>query len=294
MATGFGVDPKSDGTSGTSSADIRKIFGGIYTPGIISGATVTTSGSAMQYTVSSGVVSIRPSSGESILAPVAAATINTAAAPATGTRTDTIYAQQRYATIEGDANVIVDVTSGALPARSIVLKKYIVSAGQTNTNAAVRTGGVDYSIPYGASLGGLHYAKYTAMGMGGNLPNSLTRVCSGSFYLPTDRRVIFKVRAVISARDAVGFDNSKYCEYGFLPNIDGGDILIFSTTGLHQAVQNTYFECEMDVLAGTHTTNLGMLRMVGPGTARGWQGTDALGFGRNGIEFSVEDLGPVK
>src|SRR4029453_13484136 len=179
MASGFGVDASADGTSGTSSSDIRKIFGGLYSPGIISGCTITTSASTMQFTIAAGVVAIRPATGETILAPLAQQTITTSSAPATGTRTDILYVQQRYPSIEGDANLVFGVST-VLPARAVAIKKFIISAGQTNTNAAVATGGVDYSIPYGASLGQLWKYQDTTNAA---YPNALTAKGNGTIYL---------------------------------------------------------------------------------------------------------------
>lgn len=292
MVSGFGVDPSADKTTGTSSSDIRKIFGGLYTPGIVNGAKVTTSATNMTYTVSSGVAAISTGTGEVVLTPIPSGTVTGAAAPGSGTRTDIVYAQQRYPSIEGDATVSLGVAS-TLPARAVALKKFTVSAGNTNTNQAVATGGIDFSIPYGANLGRLHYYQHTSTGINGALPNTLTRVGHGSFYLPTDRRVRFRVFACISASGASGFDNSKYCEYGFLPNQNGADFVLWSTSGLHQAWESVYHETTMVLPQGTNTVNLGLVRLIGPGTAMGHYGVGSDGFGRNGIEFSVEDVGPA-
>jgi hypothetical protein len=288
MTSGFGVDGAADGSSGTSSADIRKIYGGLFTPGIISGCKVTTSASAMSYTVASGVVAIKSATAEIILAPVATTTVATAAAPSTGSRTDIVYVQQRYPSVEGDANIVVGVGT-TLPARAVELRRFVVGAGDLNTNATVATGGVNYSIPYGASLGVLHSWQNT---YSGPLSTSLIREGQGSITVPTDRRLKFSVNALLYANAASGFDNSKYTEHYFLPNIDGGDMVIFTTPGLHQAWGQYYWEHSINVSAGTHTVNLGSGRMVGPGQACTFYGVSS-GFGRTGIRFTVTDEGPV-
>jgi len=288
MTSGFGVDRASDGLSGTTAQDIRRIFGGLYTPGIISGCAVTTSGSAMEYTVAAGVVAIQTSVGEVVLAPVTQNTISTSSAPVSGTRTDIIYIKQRFPSVDTDANVVIGVGT-TLPTNAVEVKRFTVSAGQTNTNAAVATGGVNYSIPYGASLGNLHRWQNT---YSGPLSTSLIREGHGTFTIPTDRRVKFSVSALLYAVGASGFDNSKYTEHYFLPNIDGGDMVIFTTPGLHQAWGQYYWEHTINVSAGTHTTNLGSGRMVGPGQAATFYGT-AAGFGRTGIVYTVEDIGPA-
>lgn len=293
MTSGFGVEPTLSGgipTSGTTAADIRKIWGSLYTPGIITGCAVTTSPTSMQFSVATGVVAIQTSSGEIILAPVPAATVTTAAAPGSGTRVDIVWAKQRYPDIEGDSNIEVGV-SDTLPSRAVPIKKFTISAGQTNTNAAVQYAGIDYSIPYGASLGVLHRWQST---YSGPLTTSTTpvRQGQGTITVPTDRRVKFSVSALLYSVGATGFDNSKYVEQFYLPNIDGGDMCIFTTPGLHQSWAQYYWEHTINVSAGTHSVNIGEGRMVGPGTAATFYGTSG-GYGRTGKIFTVEDVGPA-
>lgn len=291
MTSGFGVDPTKDGTgaitSGTTSQDIQQIYGGLYTPGLVSGAAITTSASAMTYSVAAGTGVIPVSLGYNIPIPIPATVVNAPNGPASGSRTDIIYAQQRFPSIEGDSNVIVNVGT-TLPARAITLGTYTVPANVTNTNAATGPGDIGYAIPYGVGRGQLFQSTYTNSGV---LPNSLTRIGYGNIYLPTDRRLRFKVSALVYAVGANGFDNSKYCEYYFLPNIDNGDMVIWTTAGLHQAWATHNFEYDINVSAGHHTVNLGIGRMVGPGTAATFYGTDGNGFGRRGITFTVEDVG---
>jgi len=168
---------------------------------------------------------------------------------------------------------------------------FTVSAGNTNTSAAVRSGFKTYSIPRNGSLGLLHYWQNT---YSGSLSIPLLREGYGTIYLPTDRRVTFKVRAVLNAAGASGWDNTKYCEWGFLFGIDSGDFVLHTTPGLHQAWATYEFSTAIELSAGTHTVNLGSLRIVGPGVAETHYGVDGAGFGRRGIEFSVLDEGPVQ
>lgn len=277
MTSGFGVDEASDGNSGTQSSDIRKIFGGLYSPGIISGCTISTSPSVMSYTVAAGVVAIKTATGETILAPVPATTVNTAAAPATGSRTDIIYVQQRYPSIEGDANIAIGVAT-TLPARAVALKKYIVSAGNANTNAAVWTGGVDYSIPFGASLGILHQHR--------NTDNSwfTTAAAFGtaSIYLPTDRLLRVSILTSVSAADA------GYCEGAFDFKLDGVKKWKWNTTSLGQAWATYYWSDTIVVSAGNHTVSYDRYRSGGTGNP--WHHYSA--GDAPGTLFTVEDVGP--
>jgi hypothetical protein len=249
----------------------------------------------MTYTVNSGVVAISPVVGEVIMAPVQGATVTTAAAPGTGTRVDVVYAQQRQPA-SGDSYVVIGVVSFAteaaivMPENSQELSRFQVSAGQTNTNAAVRLGGLKYSIPYGGSLGVLHKWNNT---FNGALSIPLLREGHGTFELPTDRRIKFTMTAVLSAQGASGFDNSKYCEYGWIFNLDGGDHILHTTPGLHQAWGTYQFETVFEVPAGRHTCHVAGTRIVGPGIALLHYGVGGDGYGRRGQEFIVEDLGPI-
>jgi len=289
MTAGFGVDKGADG-SGTNSSDIRKIQGGLYSPGIISGCNVTFSSTAMTYTISPGVVAIQTAAGEIVLAPVAQTTVTVANGPSTGTRNDIIYVQQRYPSIEGDANIVVNVGQ-TLPARALRIRSYTVPTGATKTDLVVANDYRDYSIPYGASLGQLHYYNH-ASGIGTALPG-FQRFGFGSFSVPTDRLLRFKVFAVLGSSGAAGFDNSKYCEYGFIPSCNNNDFVLWSTGGLHQAWQSHYFEATWAVTAGPVEVNLIFTKIVGPGTPVVYRGGGSDGYGRRGIEFTVEDIGPV-
>lgn len=291
MAAGWGVEATvSNGNvvSGTTDTDVRKIWGGLYSPGIISGAKVTTSASAMSYTISAGVVAIQIATGEVVLAPVPQTTISTSAAPASGNRVDIIWVRQRFPSPDNTSEVIVECGT-TLPSKALPLRRFSIPAGITNTNSAVATGNIDYSIPYGASLGILHKYKYTGSI---TVPNAITRAGHGTIYLPTDRNVRFKYIGIHSAEGAVGFDNSKYTQLGCLPNVDGGDFVLWSSPGLHQAWQTVYFESTITLSAGSHTVNLGRFREVGPGNVKQWHGT-YNNFGREGATFTVEDAGPV-
>lgn len=303
MTSGWGVDAtvvNSVVTSGTESADVRKVWGALYTAGVINGCAITRSGSDMSYAVASGVVAVAAAVGEIIMAPVQGTTVPTLPAPGTGTRVDVVFAQQRQPT-DGDSTVKVDVlgfadeTSIVLPPASQELGRFLVSAGQTNTNAAVEIGDVQYSIPYGGSLGVLHYwqNKYD-----GDLFNGyINRIGHGTYNLPTDRLVRYSYRTVLSARNASGFDNNKYCEYGYLFNNDriggSGDFVLHTTPGLHQAWATYQFESLIVIPAGVNTFHFAETKIVGPGNAWQHYGTDNSGFGRRGGEFIVEDLGPA-
>lgn len=291
MGAGWGVDAtvaNGVATSGTTAQDVRQVWGALYTPGVINGASVSTTSSGWFYNVAAGVVAIRTAVGEVVLAPVPNVSVPTVAAPASGSRTDIIYARQKFPTTDNSSDVVVE-RGTTLPARSVELGRFIVSAGSSSTISAVRTGAVDYSIPYGASLGILHYWQDKQSKA---LPTTYlpaTRDGYGTFYLPTDRQVSLKYTNIVSANNAGRFDDAAYCEYGFFPNVDGTDVVMWATPGLHQAWQSIHYEQIVNLSAGKHTVNIGVGRIVGPGVGRQWYGDY-----RPGAQFTVRDEGPVK
>lgn len=281
MTTGLGTEPTKDANgaiiSGTSSNDMRKIWGGLYSPGLVSGGLITRSASALTYTVSSGVAAISPATGQTILAPIPATTLTTTA-PSSGTRTDIVYVQQRYPDIEGDSEVVVSYGT-SLPARAVLLGSYTVSSSNTNSNSFVATGTVDFSIPYGASLGTLYTFKDTLYG-GYTVRTTRT---SATISLPTDRTVRFAITTSQNAIGAYRFDNSTYCEAGFDVFVDGVLTFPWSSPGLHQAWSEVNWSDTKVLPRGTHTVSYQLYRGIGPGVP----------FHRYTI-FKVSDEGPVK
>lgn len=302
MTSGWGVDATLSGstvTSGTGAADVRKVWGALYSPGIISGCTITTSATTMAYTIASGVVAIQTAVGEIVMAPVQGASFTATAAPGSGTRVDVAFVQQRFPS-DGDSYVVFRVlpfdneAAIVLPANSLEIKRFQVTAGQTNSNASVFIGNINYSIPYSSGLGVLH--TWTNSYEGPLYTGGIERRGHGTIYLPTDRRLKFSIQSTLYAIGAAGFDNSKYCEYGFLPNIDGGDFVIWTTPGLHQAWATYQFEGYFNATAGYHTVMYGGLH-ASRGSGGGGQAYQVYGnhggFGRTGTVFTVEDAGVI-
>lgn len=304
MTVGWGVDATVNGsgvvTSGTEAADVRKVWGALYTPGVISGCLITRSGSAMTYTISSGVAAIKVSDGQVIMSPVQGNTFTATAAPGSGTRVDVAFVEQRFPAA-GDSTVAFRVLPFAneaaivLPPNSLEVGRFVVSAGQTNTNAAVKIGEVNYSIPYGASLGVLH--QWTNQYHGPLWTGGIERQGHGTINLPTDRRLRFSIQSTLYAVGASGFSDSAYCEYGFLPNIDGGDFVLWTTPGLHQAWATYQWSGYINASAGKHEVMYGGFHASRGATDSDGQAFQVYGthggFGRTGTHFMVEDVGPA-
>lgn len=290
MAASWGVDPLKDGNGavliGTTALDFRLIQGGIYTPGIISGGVVTRSASVLTYTVSAGVAAfpiVTTAPKQTVLGAIPY-TVKTVTAPSSGTRVDMVYALQRTVADNGDPNIVVEVGT-SLPARAVLLDSFIVSAGNTNTNEAVKTGQIAYSIPYGASLGTLWQLRDT---YNGDVPATRRIIGSGTFYLPTDRNIRISATTSVSAKDAVRFDNTKYCESGIEVFIDGASKYIWTTGGLHQAWEEYHWSESFTSTAGNHTVRYETFIAQGPGTP-----VQRYSLGNAGNLCKIEDIGPA-
>jgi hypothetical protein len=286
MTAGFGVDKGADG-SGTNSSDIRKISGGLYTPGIISGCDIVLDPTVMKYTVKPGVIAIRTAADEIILAPVAETSVIVANGPEIGTRNDIVYVQQRYPSIEGDANIVVGVGS-TVPPRALRLRSFTVPAGASKSNLAVANDSVDYSIPYGANGAALHFWTDTSNGA------AITGGTSGgvgTFYLPTDRKILISLNACLSSNGTVGgWDNSSFTVARYAPYLDGARVCTWLTPGLTINKSTYQFEQYVNVSAGEHTIYLGFDREVGPGfPVRHYSGADKW----PGTNFVVRDAGVI-
>lgn len=289
MTTGFGIDPTltEEGvvTSGTSSKDIRNITAGLYSPGVISGALVTTSASSMQYTVSAGVAAFPIAVGETVLGAVPATVVSTSAAPVSGQRIDIIYAQQGLPTVDGHSNINVRVGT-SLPARSVELGRRIILPSSTNTNASQKTGDVTYAIPYGASMGIIHQYRDTRNGI---INHARTVVNTANIFLPTDRMVRISLLSAMSSLNANRWDASKYCSTGYDVWVDTMYRSHFQTTGLDKVWSTFQFSDIYTLLAGQHTIRFEMVRGDGPGSPVAHHGS-----GWPGSLWTLEDIGPAK
>jgi hypothetical protein len=303
MTTGFGADPLKDGngvvTVGTTAEDIRQITGSLYSAGLISGGVITTSPTALTYTVSAGVAAFpivtdtstpyKPQNQRTVLGPIPATTLTTTA-PTSGTRTDIVYAKQLTPAADGDANIVVGIAT-TLPARAVALGTYTVTAGNTNSNAFTKTGSIVWSIPYGASLGrlvGVNSYFNSTFGITTGNPTGRSTVASGAFYLPTDRLLSVQLTVAVSANGAVGFDNSKYCEAGYDVFWDNNKLVSWTTMGLHQAWQEVNWDIDVSSNPGSHTIRVEHYRAAGPGTPRG-RGLAGAPYAR----LMVTDIGPI-
>lgn len=198
MATGWGVGNDAMG-NGTTPDDVQTITAAEYaTAGIIKGCEVTTT-SSMAYNISAGAVVVKISTDRMVRVPVQAQNnIPTAAAPATGSRTDIIYVKQNFPATDGNSAVVVGVAT-TLPDNSVEIGRRIISAGNTATSQGAAAGNRIYAQLTGASrnLLATHRDTDTAVHKPGEV---ITRGAT-SFVLPTDRLVEFRMTGVIAAEN---------------------------------------------------------------------------------------------
>lgn len=309
MPVGFGADPTLDAQGkvlvGTTSSDIRKILGAMYTPGRVSGGVVTTSTTDTTYRVSAGVAVIPMATDENVIVNWPAVT-NLTSGATNLPREEYIYVMQRTPRDDADSNVVVRAGTsvpgfiqaedgswvppsfygGSSAPKVHVLARYKYAAGADTSSKAVRAGDTDYSIPYGASRGELLWAQSTWNGPFTVRQTMFTR----EFTLPTDRLVGFNLAATVSATGSVKFSDNTYCEASWFLIVDGIQVAKWQSPGLHQAWVTCNFEIRRDLFAGKHTVTVDRQREAGPGTPQ----QHYIPSGAMGGHLTVTDFGVIR
>lgn len=297
MTTGFGADPLKDENGnvlvGTTEEDIRQITGSLYSPGLISGGIVTRSASALTYTISNGVAAFpivadatKPENRRTVLGPIPAVTLNVTP-PSSGSRTDIIWARQLTPSNDGNATIVVELGT-VLPARAVMIDSYTISAGATNSNAAVKTGNITYSIPYGAPRGTPWFTHRSTFN--GVFTATKLAAAAGQFYLPSDRYVTYNLSTSLNSNGAVKFDNARYCEAAYALYLNNEWKFTWTTGGLHQAMQDYYFEEAGTLTAGNYSVRVDRWKSAGDAIAQPYQ---RYGTGNLGLLFQIRDAGPA-
>ena len=295
MVTGWPIDSVTSGstTVGMTAASARQIVAAQFpTAGVMSGCGVSTSSSAMSYSVAAGVaVATRGPAYGSVLVPVPATTVTTDEGPASGTRTDYVYALQHDPS-QGDTDnsVVVSVAKGTTPPTgAVVLATFSVPAGARTTSAATVAGSVNYAIPYGGSLGVLHDDTNTMDGVGDSRPSMWYTEQHGSFFLPTDRRLQFRFTATISTQD--DWSDTAHGGWYMAFRLDGTD-LVGTEISLDRTWAVKQVIWDANVAAGSHTVAIHSHHVWG--SAPWFHYSPASGSGQSsylGRRFQVIDQG---
>lgn len=265
MATGFGIDGTKDVngniTSGTSSQDIRKIFGGMFTTGVLRGLNVTTSSTSMDYVVSPGsaIIAISGGNGDEVVpVPGYGATVTTAAGGASA-RTDHVYIKQNRPSVEGNSNIVYGVTN-TMPTEGdgrLVLKSFTVPANMTNTSQASVTGDVRYATPYGSAGRILVDLVDTYSGA---MPAKPSLDQGGSFSLTTDRMVRIDITTTIDCEVVGGVDEGVFT----IVYVDGQRVTTFSSGYLSHNVPTSHsYSLVRPLSAGNHNVTISRQPMNG-------------------------------
>lgn len=192
MGYPFPKPPLADGT-GTTPADMQRIVGAQYmNAGILpNGGLKVVGTSSMAYKVEPGALFMWTSSSAKLgmLVPVDGVTVNTAPAPATGSRVDTLY-------VDGSGNVLV--TQAETIPSGVAIAKFTVPAGITATTAAQQSIDRYFAVPTGASLGRL--AQWVDPG-GGAAGVAETVRHTSRFFVPSDR--LLRIDLTTTLRSAV-------------------------------------------------------------------------------------------
>lgn len=171
--------PLEDGT-GTTPTDLQRIIGAQYvSSGLLpSGGGAVSGTSGMAYAVEAGAAFMWTSFAARLgmLVPFEATTVQTDPAPATGSRTDTVY-------VDGDGAVRVAIGTKSIPS-GVAISRWTVPAGITATTAAAQSIDRNFAISAGASLGRLAWYRHPGSGRGATTESTLY---AGRFNLPSDR-----------------------------------------------------------------------------------------------------------
>ena len=179
---------------GTTPADMQRIIGAQYmNNGIIPNGGLSVEGtSSMAYKVNAGVAFMWTSSAArtGILIPVEETVVETAPAPATGSRQDVIYV---------DTLGVVHVAQASTHPTGIQIARFTVPAGITATSAAQQRIDRSFAVPTGGALGRM--AHWTDPGGGAATMQESTKTVE-RFALPSDRLV--EIRVTTTLRSVAG------------------------------------------------------------------------------------------
>ncbi|GMA33502.1 hypothetical protein [Litorihabitans aurantiacus] len=301
MPTGIGIAGVLDEDGqpvGRTPQDDRHINNALRTPGILQGAVVETSTTAMTYRVYLGVIQMtRGGDDGAVLAPVPTTTLTVAAT--TGLpRRDLIYAKQNdptkgdpnnqafYGVVQGTPNSTP--TDPALPAGALLLERIHVPANSTRTSSAYRINDRPYSIPYGGTLGILHRAVDTHNGLAAR--QDWQTWGNGEFFVPTNRLLEFSLLTCVSTD--VGASRRGTMRFNI--NLDGngaGNVITSFERAYDQDWTAHHMPHVQAVSAGRHTVSFGRARVNGDPFYQRY-GVRASDGGRYpGIVLMVRDLG---
>lgn len=299
MATSFGIDPIVTETTvkGTTSADIRQIFGAMFNfnQGVLQGAKVTTNNS-MTYTISSGLVLNYVEQGGvtgHILTPVYDKTIT--APKSSVATTHYIYVKQNLEAVDGNNDITYGVSTSAISALAdarLHIATFKVPANMTRTTQATFVNDGNRSSPLWAT-GSCGYIRDTYNGkLSARTNNAVSLVAQ----IPQGPREIqVTITSNIGAVNPVKVESMYYNLY-----INGRRVAIFSGGLITHTDGKTHTFTWRGQGGGNTTVKLEYWsRVPGRNPSVADNKKSSLYFNSNatgwhGTTMEVTDLGPVK
>lgn len=259
---------------GTTPTDMQRIIGAQYmTSGILPNGGLTVTGtSSMAYKVAAGVAFMWTSSTARLgmLVPVEETTVNTVAAPSTGSRIDTVY-------VDGDG--AVRVVQGTTIPGGVAIARFTVPAGITATTSAQQSLDRYFALPTGTSTGLKHRFHDPADGVAGN--TSPITLGSGRFTLSSDSYVRFDLT------HCIGGESGNASVMRWKVYIDNVLETSFLTRAEWTYPQVNFMSFTKALSEGPHTVHYVQDRLAGARFIHHKGGPDAY----PGNRFEVWDMG---
>lgn len=241
----------NSGSTGTMPEGVQGAMWAMYSSfGLLAGCEVTGNAS-MSVTLKAGAGIVEVGSRRAVMIAIPEQTLTLAAAPASGSRTDVIYAR-------ADSGQVHVATGGAgLPAQHLPVAQVIVPAGATSGAACQIPADRNWAVPSGASR--LLYSWASTMTHAEVLPDTEANFGEGSFHVPQDQRLLLTFSAPWRSRTA-GARNS------YIVGVFIDDVLQFSWRVGVDDTGNTGDHTErLWVTAGRHTVRLRRRKILSNG-----------------------------
>lgn len=182
------------GTTGTMPEGVQGIMWSMYAGfGLLAGCEIT-GNTGMSVTVKAGAGIVEIGNRRAVMIAVPEQTLTLTAAPASGSRTDVIYARA------DTGQVHVAAGGSGLPAQHLAIGTVVVPAGATSGTACQIPADRNWAVPSGSTR--LLYSWTSTMSHAEVLPDTEANFGEGSFYVPQDQRLLLTFSAPWRSRTA--------------------------------------------------------------------------------------------
>lgn len=243
---------------GTTPEGLQRWLGSMFTasgwiPGRHTGKVSGTTSWSYAYEPGAAMMWASWNGGAGLIVPIEAGVVPTSPAPSSGSRSDVVYV---------DSKGVVRVAQGATSApEGVVLDRFVVPAGATNTNGATSNYDRTFAIPAGASLGRLHRFHDPANEIFGNV--AAMTLGTGRFSLPSDRLVRFDLTHCISAEQDANPATGEATVMRWRVYIDNKLEVAFTTRAEWDNPQTNFMSFTKELAEGAHTVHYVQDRLKG-------------------------------